>query len=67
VFLGILRLADNPEAHNSLGFALINKGKYDEEVMECRTATRINPNLAEAHANLALALYGKGDPDGAIT
>ncbi len=42
------------------GAAYGSKGLFDEEIAECKKAIAINPNYAEAHYNLAVAYYYKG-------
>jgi len=37
-----------------------------ERLQKYREAIRLDPKLAEAHVNIATALQGKGDLDGAI-
>ena len=43
------------------GIAYANKGMYDEAIAECKKALEINPNFAEAHNNLAVSYYYKGE------
>ena len=43
------------------------RGNWTAAVAEYREATRLNPDLSEAHYNLGIALRGKGDLDGAQT
>jgi len=48
------------------GVSLDNLGLYDEAIREYKEALRINPELAEAHLNLGIALKAKEDMEGAI-
>ena len=43
-----------------------DKGDLDAAIAEYRKALAIKPELADAHADLGLALYHKGDLDAAI-
>jgi len=55
-FQSALRIQpDNPEAHNSLGDALMQTGRLPEAIAEFQTAVRIKPDYAEAHNSLGSA------------
>ena len=57
----------NPaEAHYSLGYALLRKGRTSEAMDQYEQALRINPDYAEVHNNLASALVMTGRPSEAI-
>ena len=43
-----------------------NKGDLDGEIAEYREALRLNPNNADAHNDLGVALEQKGDRRGAL-
>jgi tetratricopeptide (TPR) repeat protein len=43
-------------AHNDLGLALANSGRWQEAIAEYEAALGINPDLAQAHFNLGNAL-----------
>ena len=48
-------LAKNPNAwaaHNNLGLALEQKGKYDEAIIHFKEALKLKPDFAKAHYNL---------------
>ena len=45
------------EAHNNLGFVLLQKGLVERGMAECREALRINPAYPGAHYNLGNALF----------
>ncbi|HYY93130.1 MAG TPA: FG-GAP-like repeat-containing protein [Pyrinomonadaceae bacterium] len=50
---------------NNLGVALLEQFKYREGAEEFRRALRLDPQLALARINLAIALYNLPDPAGA--
>src|SRR6266481_6038925 len=54
------------EAHYSLGYALLRKGRTSEAIDQYEQALRINPDYAEVHNNLASALVMTGRPSEAI-
>jgi Flp pilus assembly protein TadD len=56
----------DPQAHNNLGKALLQKGSVDEAITHCRKALEIVPDYAEARVNLGNALIQKGSLDEAI-
>jgi Flp pilus assembly protein TadD len=55
------------ETHNSLGNALLQKGRVDEAIVHFQKAVEIEPDAAVAHYCLAIALVRKGRLDEAIT
>jgi Flp pilus assembly protein TadD len=44
------------EAHNGIGAALANQGKYDEAIAHFNEALRIRPDQAEARDNIERVL-----------
>jgi Tfp pilus assembly protein PilF len=48
-----------PETHNNLGIALAQLGRIAEAIPEFQAALRINPEFADARANLARARGGR--------
>src|SRR5262249_26300200 len=48
------------------GVVLAKKGNYDDAVADFRKALEINPELGEAHFNLAGALLQKGETQAAL-
>jgi Flp pilus assembly protein TadD len=46
------------EAHSDLGRALYSKGDVDEALEEFRTAVLLDPNRANVHYDLGIALTG---------
>jgi Flp pilus assembly protein TadD len=62
-------LAKNPDcwlAHNNLGVALVDKGRFDEAIENYYKAIQIDPNSADTLNNLGFALAAKGRFDEAI-
>ncbi len=55
-----------PEALNSLGALVIDRGQFDQAMTHFRQALHIQPNYADAHHNLALCLAALGRPDEAL-
>lgn len=51
----------NSVLHQDLGNALRDQGRNEEAIEQYRAALRINPSIASAHHNLAVALYWEGD------
>ncbi|HYA15430.1 MAG TPA: tetratricopeptide repeat protein [Syntrophales bacterium] len=51
---------DLPEAHNSLGVALAQKGRADEAIDHLRKAVQLQPDYEEAKRNLDIMLNIKG-------
>ncbi len=51
---------------NNIGVALLEQFNYKEAAGEFRRALRIEPSLALARVNLAIALYNTPDVDGAL-
>jgi Flp pilus assembly protein TadD len=56
----------NYVAHNTLGFALFDKGHADEAIAHFQKSLEIKPDYAAAHDNLGNALLHKGRVDEAI-
>jgi tetratricopeptide (TPR) repeat protein len=54
------------EAHNNLGFDLIQLDQLPQAVAQCEEAVRLRPDYAEAHNNLGNALLAMGQKDQAI-
>jgi tetratricopeptide (TPR) repeat protein len=59
--------SQDPDLYVSLGFILLQQGKWDDAASAAREALHLNPNNDMAHANLGVALESKGDWDGEIT
>src|ERR1700758_368060 len=56
-FEKVVRLApSSPEAHNSLGWVLMEQGQIDPAIAQFRSALKLKPNFVQAHVNLANAL-----------
>jgi serine/threonine-protein kinase len=56
-----------PEAHNDLGFALVQAGRRDEALAEFRRAVQLRPDYADALCNLGVLLaQEKKDPEEAL-
>ena len=65
-FEKLIRIAPrSPEAHNSLGWVLLNQGQVDSAVEQFRSAIRLKPDFPQAHLNLANALSQRLDFAGA--
>lgn len=54
------------EAHNNLGFALQERGQFDDAAASCRRALQVEPGYAEAHSNLGNVLRDLGLLDEAV-
>jgi len=54
-----------PEAHNTLGIALLKMARLDEALASFRAAVNLKPEFVEAHLNLAAALRSIGHLDAA--
>ncbi len=62
-------LAKNPKAwmaHNNLGGALADQGRFSEAIVEYQASLRINPDNVEAYNNLGTALVRQGRVNEAI-
>ena len=57
---------DYAEAHNNLGTALLQKGRWMKRLSHYQKALQIKPDYAEAHDNLGIALRQKGRVEEAI-
>jgi tetratricopeptide (TPR) repeat protein len=58
---------NNYLAHENLGIAFAEQGRFEEAIAQQRKATQIMPNSAEAHNNLAVALAQQGRFTEAVT
>jgi tetratricopeptide (TPR) repeat protein len=56
----------NPEAHDSLGFALQRLGRMDEARTQYDAAIRLQPSLAEAYNNLGTLEQAEGHLEEAV-
>ena len=62
-------LRKNPKAwiaHNNLGLALADHGKFDEAIIHYKKAIGLKPDYAKAFNNIAIAFKEKGKLDEAI-
>jgi serine/threonine protein kinase/tetratricopeptide (TPR) repeat protein len=57
---------DSSVAHNNLGNALHDGGKFEEAIAEYHKAIELDPKFAPAHDNLGLALGKQGKWDAAM-
>ena len=57
---------DDPEGHNNLGFALLQKGRLDEAITHFQKLAQLRPDDADAHNSLGYALIQKGRVEEAI-
>lgn len=55
-----------PEAHNFLGYVLIEQGKFQQGIRELERAIEIKPDYIHPHYNLARAYAQLGQPNRAI-
>jgi protein O-mannosyl-transferase len=53
-------------AHNNLGFALTQKGNYNEAILHYREAIRIFPGIGKAYSNLGIIAFKQGNFQEAI-
>lgn len=65
-FRSVLQLRPNAEDHNNLGIVLHNLKKYDEAIIQYRSAMSINPGNPELFMNLANAHAAKGENQRAV-
>ena len=56
----------SPDAHLSLGNALMDKSDVNGAIAEYQAALGLDPNYANAHNGLGYALMNKGDVNGAV-
>jgi len=56
-----------PEAHGLRARALLELGRFADAAGESRAASRLNPELAEAHATMAAAFAADGQLEQAVT
>jgi tetratricopeptide (TPR) repeat protein len=61
----LARLAPSPSRYNNLGSALAASGRLREAVQAYEEALLVEPDFAEAHANLALTFLHLGDREAA--
>jgi superkiller protein 3 len=54
------------DVRNDLGMTLGQLGRFPEAIAQFQTALQHNPNSAQTHFNLYLALMGAGRPDEAF-
>ena len=57
---------DYAEAHNNLGYVLLQRGEVDKAIVHFQQALQIKPDNEEAHYNFGNALLQKGSVDEAI-
>ena len=56
----------NSLAHNGLGGALADQGKWNKDIPHYKRALQLNPDSAEAHKNLGVALAAQAKLDAAM-
>ncbi len=64
--ISLYRQTDSPVAVDAFGNRLLLQGLTDQAILLYRAALQIDPNYAEAHIDLGIALYQKGRIDEAI-
>ena len=64
-FAVVTPVVDSPQAHLEAGRRLLAQNRPDEAVAEFRQALYLQPDSAETHRALTLALFDKRDLDGA--
>lgn len=57
---------DYPDAHNNMGYALREMGRFEEAMAHDKEALRLAPNFAEAHNNLGIDFQKLGRVEEAI-
>ena len=57
---------NNYIAHNNLGVAYGDLGRYQDAIESCKQAIKIKPDYAEAHSNLGKAYLMTGDKGSAL-
>ena len=62
----VLSAPSKPRAHNNLGVALSEAGRYDEAIVCYQRAIALDSHYADPLSNLAVAYSMKNDPDKAI-
>jgi tetratricopeptide (TPR) repeat protein len=62
----VARDPQNPTELALLGSTLLAANQLDESIASMREALRLSPDFATAHAALAFAQLGKGDPQSAL-
>lgn len=60
------QMREAPSDHAQQGTLLLSQGRWEEAIKELQAALKINPNLAEIHANMGMAYYFKGDNPSAV-
>jgi tetratricopeptide (TPR) repeat protein len=59
-------MPNNPITRHAFGSALLEKGRFDEAILQFEETIRLRPGYAFAHRNLGAALLQKGQIDLAI-
>jgi Tfp pilus assembly protein PilF len=57
---------ENAMAHNSLAYALYDRGQVDRAVEECEKAVRIAPDMGDAQSNLVQGYLAQGRMEEAV-
>jgi len=62
----VAKVPASARAHNNLGLVLADQEKFDEAIVQYRTALEIDPNSEKIHDNLGVVLSRNGQVDEAI-
>jgi tetratricopeptide (TPR) repeat protein len=56
---------DNPDAHNKVGIAYMERRRYDDAIREFEAAVKVNPGFTESWFHLGEVHEMNGDVEGA--